>query len=222
MGKNSVVTGTHTRRPLDVMYEGVLNALGIFFVVQNLHVSPGLYGILGTASGVGLALGGVLATLFAQRIGLKRSFCLALVIEGVLVLIYARLTSFAIAMLVTVLIGMSVAFIGVTSSPMILSATPKNLTGRVMSILNPSLNLSLMVSSTLAGFLDSTVLRNFHLSAFGMIIGPIDTLLTFTGVLAVVGGIWAMVNLRGIPNPAAKGNEVPPENVCENKGPSPS
>src|SRR5205085_6970730 len=85
---------------------GALNALDIFFVTQNLHTSVSLYGLLSSVLGVGLTVGAVLAGAFAQRLGLTRTFWLALVAAGVLILVYARLTSFVPALVVLFLLGL--------------------------------------------------------------------------------------------------------------------
>jgi hypothetical protein len=50
-----------------------------------------------------------------------------------------------------------------------------------------------MLSSTLAGFLTSTVLHHFHATLLGLVFTPVDTIFTATGFLAVVGGMYVMV-----------------------------
>src|SRR5207237_6253924 len=105
---------------LIVVYEGALNALDIFFVTQNLHTSVSLYGLLSTVLGAGLMVGAVLAGAVAQRLGLTRPFWLALMAVGVLVLVYARLTSFDLALVVLFLLGLVAAMVNVVVSPLVL------------------------------------------------------------------------------------------------------
>ena len=55
---------------------------------------------------------------------------------------------------------------------------------------------ALMLSSTLAGYLVSTMLRSVHLIILGMAFGPVDTIFTVTGILALMSGIYALFSLR--------------------------
>jgi hypothetical protein len=54
------------------------------------------------------------------------------------------------------------------------------------------------LSIALAGYLASTVLHTFHATVLGIAFGPVDTIFTCAGLLAVMAGFYAMVNLRGI------------------------
>jgi MFS family permease len=183
---------------LVVFINGALNALDIFFVTQNLHTSVSLYGLLGTVQGAGLTVGAVLAGALAQRLGLTRTFWLSLVVGGVLVLVYARLTSFVPALVVLFLLGLVTTAVNVVAGPLVLHVTPRELIGRVASVLMPALNLATMLSVAVAGYLYSTVLQSFHVTLVGITFGPIDTIFTATGFLANIGGLYAMVKLRGI------------------------
>jgi hypothetical protein len=42
------------------------------------------------------------------------------------------------------------------------------------------------------------VLRGFHASVLGIALGPVDTVFTATGLLAVAGGLYARTNLRDL------------------------
>src|SRR5205085_2415498 len=119
---------------LVVFINGALNALDIFFVTQNLHTSVSLYGLLSTVLGAGLIVGALLAGALAQRLGLTRTFWLSLVVGGVLVLVYARLTSVVPALVVLFLLGMVTTAVNVVAGPLVLHVTPRELVGRVASV----------------------------------------------------------------------------------------
>ena len=55
-----------------------------------------------------------------------------------------------------------------------------------------------MLSIALAGYLESTVLYRFHATFAGITLGPVDTIFTATSILAIFGGLYAVVSLRGI------------------------
>jgi len=77
-----------------------------------------------------------------------------------------------------------------------------------MAVFNPLFSLVGMFSVAIAGYLDSTVLHNFHTRLLGISLGPIDTIFTGTGILAILGGLYAVINLRGV-KLAKEGNSPP-------------
>ncbi len=194
---------------LIVLGAGALNALDVFFVTQNLHTQVSLYGFLGSALGCGLIAGSVLAALFAQRIGVTKTFWLSVMGWGVVALVYARLTSFFPAVVVLFFLGVMNAVFNATAAPLIIQSTSRNFIGRVMAVFNPLFSLVGMFSVAIAGYLDSTVLHNFHTRLLGISLGPIDTIFTGTGILAILGGLYAMVSLHSVR--LAKESEEPPE-----------
>ncbi len=188
---------------------GSVNALDLFFVTQNLHTSASLYGVLGAANGAGALLGAVVASVFAQRIGAARMLWGALIALGVFIGVYARLTSFVPAVVISVLLGFSNSPINVAIDPLILHVTKREFVGRVMAVILPAINLASIVSIALAGLLASTLLRGFHAALLGVTFGPIDTIFTGAGILIVLGGLYAAVNLRGIHLAGERGHVEP-------------
>lgn len=140
-------------------------------------------------------------------------FWLFLLVIGAVFLIYARLTNFALAMVGTLLLGFSNAPIDIAVGPLILHVTPRKYIGRVMAVITPANSLASLVSVTLAGILASTALHGFHATFLGLTFGPIDAIFTGTGLLILIGGVYAMLNLRqvrlaGEDTPAAAPMEV--------------
>lgn len=104
---------------------GALNALDVFFVTQNLHASPKLYGLAATAIGVGALLGAVLAGALAERVGLARMMWLSLTGMGVAMLVWSRMTTFAPALGVLFVTGVLQSGLNVATVPLVLRVTPK-------------------------------------------------------------------------------------------------
>jgi MFS family permease len=177
---------------------GTLNTLGIFFVTQNLHAPAGLYGLLTSAQGVGAIAGAALVGLLAQRIGIVRNFCGALIVWGVTILVYARLTTFPPALALIFLSGFLVTAAQVAETPLFLHVTPPPFIGRAYAVFAPAISIAEVLSIVLAGYLDSTMLRHFHATVLGIILGPVDTIFTVTGLCVLGGGIYALVRLRGV------------------------
>lgn len=193
---------------------GCLNALDLFFVTGNLHTDASLYGLLGAAGGAGGLLGAVLASVFARRIGVARMFWLALTGLGVFAVVYARMTSFAPAVVANLLIGFTNGPINVAIDPLILHVTKREFVGRVMAVILPMINLASIISIALAGVLASTLLHGFHATLLGVTFGPIDTIFTGAGVLVILGGLYAAVNLRGVHLAGERGYVAPPADVA--------
>jgi MFS family permease len=183
---------------------GALNALGIFFLTQNLHAAPSFYGLLDGGYGAGALAGSMLAALYTSRLGVARTFWLSVLVLGVLILVYARLTAFWPAFVLLTVLGLPQAGLNVAMAPIFLHVTPRELIGRVSAILTPTVSLTSMVSIGLAGLLDSTVLRGFHTIFLGIHFGPVDTIFTGGGVLLLVAGLYAMVNMRGLVLPSER------------------
>ncbi|HEY7358946.1 MAG TPA: MFS transporter, partial [Ktedonobacterales bacterium] len=186
---------------------GAMNALDIFFTTQNLHTPATLYGFLGTAQGIGLIIGAILASIFAQRLGVVRMFWLSMIALGVSILVFARLTSFIPALVVLFVLGVVNAPIDVAAGPLILHATPREFVGRVMAVIAPSNALASIASTAIAGALASTVLQGFHATILDISFGPIDTIFTGTGLLMALGGLYAMIGLRGVTLAKAEASE---------------
>ena len=115
-----------------------------------------------------------------------------------MMIIYARITYFPLSLVLLLIFGMLVAGVNVATPPLILRVTPKHFLGRAMSVFNPITRLAYMLSVLLAGFLDSVVLHNFHHVVFTITFGPIDTIFTIAGVLAIISSFYAVSNLRDI------------------------
>jgi MFS family permease len=178
---------------------GALQTLGYFFITENLHASPSMYGYFGADFGVGAILGGLLVTFVGQRVGLERMLWIALVTSGIFVIVMSHLTSFPLALVAAFCFGVTATTIIVTAGPLAIDATERQFVGRVMAVINPVGRLAAFISVVLAGALVSTVLAGFHASILGIHFGAVDTIFTGTGLLAVAGGIYARMTLGATP-----------------------
>ncbi len=183
---------------------GALNTLDVFFTTGNLHAPASLYGVMGAGFGVGSLLGAILASVFAQRVGVGRMLWLSLLLSGIGVVALARMTNFGPGLVIYGLIGLFVTALNVAAGPLMLRATPRDLLGRVNSILNPAMSVAMLASTALAGYLDGVTLRDLHAKLLGVAFGPVDTIYTLAGALIILSAFVAMVGLRGVDRPAAK------------------
>ncbi len=177
---------------------GALNALGVFFVIQNLHVPGNLFGFMDAAFGIGAVAGAILASAFAQRLGEARTFWLGLLAAGIAILVLARMTNFGLGVVVLALTGLTIAPVNVVTGPLVLHVTPREFVGRVIAVINPTQALAGIISVAVAGTLASTILSGFQGTLLGISFGPIDTIFTGTGILIILGSLYAMISLRGV------------------------
>ena len=183
---------------------GALNALDIYFVITDLHISGNFYGILATVFGMGSIVGALLSSTIIKRLGAIRSFWFGLLAAGILILIFARQTNFISALVFYFLLSMPVVVVNTVVGPLILGAIPRNLLGRVISIFTPAMSLITIFSIAFSGYLASKVLNNFHVTLGIFTFGSIDTIFTGTGLLTCLGGMYACVALRKL---ASKNDE---------------
>ncbi|HEU0027048.1 MAG TPA: MFS transporter [Ktedonobacterales bacterium] len=185
---------------------GALQVLGYFFITENLHAPPSMYGYFGAVFGVGAIVGGLLVTFVSHRIGLERILWSALIASGVFVIVMSHLTNFPPAMVAAFFFGVTATSILIAGGALSIDATERPFIGRVTAVLNPVGRLAAFVSVMLAGSLVSTVLDGFHATVFGVTFGPVNAVFTGTGLLAVAGGVYAWFTL-GSPSPADRDNE---------------
>jgi MFS family permease len=175
---------------------GALQTLGYFFITGNLHAPATAYGLFGAIFGLGAVAGGALVTLLGQRIGLTRVLWIALVTAGTFVIVMSHLTSLAAALVAAFLFGVTATSIIIVAGPLAVDATERAFVGRVTAVINPVGRLAAFFSVIIAGYLVSVPLQNFHASVLGIIhFGPVNTVFTFTGLLAVAGGLYARASL---------------------------
>jgi MFS family permease len=180
-----------------------LNALDVFFVSENLHAAPKWFGTLGMALGAGNIVGALLAGALAGRLGLSRVYWLGLLLTGCGLVAYSRTGNLAVAVAVLFTVGIPVAAVNSIAGPMILQVTPRQFLGRVLSVLNPALQLAGILSIAVASYLASTVLRGLDATVAGVHFGRIDTIFGAGGIMIVVSALYARAALRTAEAPPA-------------------
>lgn len=196
---------------------GSMETLGYFFITENLHAPASDYGLLGADFGIGAIVGALLVTFFGERIGLARLFWVALASSGIFVIVMSHLTSLFPALVAAFFFGISTTSIIVSASPLALDATSQEFVGRVMAVINPIGRLAALVSVLTAGVLVSTVLRGMNVNLIGLHFGPVDTVLTGMGALALAGGLYTRAHLQRLigEQSKAKAAESAPEASLE-------
>nr|WP_275422647.1 hypothetical protein [Actinocatenispora thailandica] len=152
---------------------------------------------MGMAEGVGSVVGALGAAAIAARLGNARVFSIGLVLIGLGTMVYARMPALLAGLVVIVVLAVPLGAINSVLSPILLDATPSRLLGRVVSVLNPIQQVASLAGVAVAGWLASTVLLGFGTDVAGVHLGRLDTVLLAAGLLVLIGGVYAMVALRG-------------------------
>ncbi|MFB9370015.1 MFS transporter [Kitasatospora albolonga] len=194
---------------------GALSALNVFFVTDNLHVSAQLYGYLGTATGIGGILGALASGRVVERIGARRAAWAALLVSGILLVVYSRQSAFLPAMALLFVVALPLTVLNSALSPLLLDAAPAEFRARVMAVFYPATRLASMIGAVLAGWIAGTGLDGFRATLLGMRFGPIDTVLVAAGIVIVLAGVYARSALpvldRGDGATAGPSPDRPPE-----------
>jgi len=193
---------------------GAINTLNVFFMRSNLHTSSNWMGTLNAALGFGSIVGALLAAKFAGWLGESRVFSLGVVITGLGVVIYSRLGSLPVAIALFALIGIPLAAVNVVINPLMLRATPKELIGRVSTVMNPLVNLASIISMAIAGFLASTVLHHLHVVVAGVTFTRIDAIFAVSGLLMLGAGVASVKPMRASTVRAAQAAPEEQESVA--------
>jgi MFS family permease len=180
---------------------GALNALEVYFVPENLHVSASWFGTLEALFGAGTIAGALLGGRIGDRAGHARVFRSSLLLFGLLLIVYSRATDIQVAAIVSVLFGMSLGALNSVASPLIIQQVPRDHLGRVMSVFEPVSQLASLFAVAMSGLLAGTLIDGFHQQWAGMQFGRIDIIFLAGGVCTVATGIYAFVALRSAPLP---------------------
>jgi MFS family permease len=202
IGRSRVLQAVMVTALVATLGTGALNALGVFFVTETLHTDAKFYGTLDMGEGIGAIAGALVAGAVAARLGSERVVWLGLLLTGVGIIVWARLSNLVAAVVVVGLIGVPVAAINTAIGPLTLGATPREYIGRVFAIFNPAQQLAAILSIAAAGWLASTVLLGFHATIGPVHLGRIDTVFTGSAVLILAGAAYAAVALRRPDSPA--------------------
>jgi len=185
-----------------------LTALNVFFVTgrENLNAPPALYGLVGASLGVGTLVGSLIGSKIVGWFGFVQVFWGSLLAEGLLILIYTRLTIFPAALVVLFLLGIPIVAVNIASGSLYYRVTPRDVLARTTAARVSIISVAALIGSTLAGYLASTLLIKLHVNALGTVFGPVDTIILGGGVFALIAGLYALLTVHYTappPEPAA-------------------
>jgi MFS family permease len=198
-----------------------LDTLNVFFVSRNLHSSAHLYGYLGMALGVGGVIGALCTGPMVRRFGARNVTWAGIVVLGALLAAYSRQTAFPAGLVLLFLFAIPETLVNTAVAPLLLGAAPRKYVGRTAAVFNPVNQLAGMTATVVAGWLLSSVLRNFSGSIGGLRLGPVDLIFLVSGALIIASGLYARVALRQAEVAAPAAEARPDRPVPDSAGSTP-
>jgi uncharacterized membrane protein len=159
------------------------------------------------AFGIGAIGGALSAGRVAQWLSARRTTWICLLFSGALFVAYSRQTNIWCGVVLIFVAAIPITMLNTAITPLLLASTPRESLGKMIAVFNPINQLASMLSVVVAGWLASTVLRNFAVSLAGLRFGPIDTIFSVSGLLIVIAGGYALIAL---PRQAAEPATVAP------------
>ena len=155
---------------------GALNALNIVFASSNLHMATAFYGVITAVSGLGGLLGIILAGILSKWISPRQLLSGSALLIGVGFAIYSFQSWYVAGLIICFLMSLPQGGIPVAFGPLLLSATPKMMMGRVQSVVDTSMSGVSLISVVLAGYLGQFL--------------PVGVILTGCGILIAMAGLF--------------------------------
>jgi MFS family permease len=132
-----------------VLVAGALNVLTVVAALQLLGTGDGGVGALVAAIGIGGLLGAVPALALAHRTRLTTTLVLGLLLWGLPIAVVGLVTSFPVALLMFALVGAGNTLVDVSAITLLQRATPVELIGRVLGVLESVAIASVAVGAAL-------------------------------------------------------------------------
>jgi MFS family permease len=134
---------------------GALSVLDVVFVTRALHLQSATVGLLLTASGLGELSGGILMSVFGNRMGRRYHLVLGLtvIVGGTAFLGYAVAPNLWVAAVALAVVGLMFPPIIVSFMTMVQWVTDDAFMGRVNSVINTSMAVMMIMSLVSGGAL---------------------------------------------------------------------
>ncbi|GHO47363.1 MFS transporter [Ktedonospora formicarum] len=188
-------------------------AMNSLFITQNLHASPGLYGVLESTTSIGTLVVTIVVASLLSRFKIAKLAGIGCIFSGILLFVYARQTQVTPALVLYGLMGMVQRGTGLLLFPLLLQFVPAHLTARFQAATSIVLGLADIAVVALVSYLAS-ILYHTHFILFGHSWDPIDTLYASGSLLIILAGLLFM-RLRIPPMPKKQRITTPlPEHVA--------
>jgi predicted MFS family arabinose efflux permease len=181
--RNRLVKGAMVQ--LTVLY-CVFAALSILAIglAEEIGLKPTQFGFLLAAAGVGLILGAGILGHWEEFFHERPLPLLGFLAMAAVLLAFSFINYLWLGLLLSVLLGLGAALIGVPMQTLVQTQTPPSMRGKVFGVQNNILNIALSVPLALAGLLADAV--------------GLRTVLVAMSIISASAGIWAWRSTRKV------------------------
>lgn len=168
---------------LTVLY-AVLGALSILAIglAEDIGLKPTQFGFLLAATGVGLALGAGILGHWEEFFHNRPLPLIGFLGMAVVLLLFTFVQHLWLGLVLSILLGIGAALIGVPMQTLIQAQTPSSMRGKVFGVQNNLLNIALSLPLAIAGLLADAV--------------GLRTVLVGMSLTAALAGFWAWRSTR--------------------------
>jgi MFS family permease len=163
------------------MFAMTYQSLTPVFAQDVLGQSKSAIGAMLTAAGIGALAGSVCVAAYGERFGRPRVSAVAAIVFSLLIVGFAGVRSYPLALVVLVIVGAAGAVYSVVNSTVVQAQTPREMQGRVMGVYQMTWNVQLFGSLLIGGLAD-LVGAPLALAVAGMLsAGIVGALITVRG-----------------------------------------
>jgi MFS family permease len=181
--KNRVLSSALMQLTILYCVFAALSVLAIGLAAE-IGLKPTQFGFLLAAAGVGLILGAAILGQWGERLHHQPLPLVGFISMGLVLMVFSFVNYLWLGLLLSFLLGVGAAFVGVPMQTLIQVQTPPDMRGKVFGVQNNVVNIALSLPLAIAGLLADAV--------------GLQQVLIGMGITVIVLGLWAWRNTQEV------------------------
>jgi MFS family permease len=181
--KNRVLSSALLQLTILYCVFAALSVLAIGLAAE-IGLKPTQFGFLLAAAGVGLILGAAILGQWGDRLHHQPLPLVGFISMGLVLMVFSFVNYLWLGLLLSFLLGVGAAFVGVPMQTLIQVQTPPDMRGKVFGVQNNVVNIALSLPLAIAGLLADAV--------------GLQQVLIGMGITVIVLGLWAWRNTQQV------------------------
>jgi MFS family permease len=181
--KNRVLSSALMQLTILYCVFAALSVLAIGLAAE-IGLKPTQFGFLLAAAGVGLILGAAILGQWGDRLHHQPLPLIGFISMGLVLMVFSFVNYLWLGLLLSFLLGVGAAFVGVPMQTLIQVQTPPDMRGKVFGVQNNVVNIALSLPLAIAGLLADAI--------------GLQQVLIGMGITVIVLGLWAWRNTQQV------------------------
>jgi MFS family permease len=181
--KNRVLSSALMQLTILYCVFAALSVLAISLAAE-IGLKPTQFGFLLAAAGVGLILGAAILGQWGDRLHHQPLPLIGFISMGLVLMVFSFVNYLWLGLLLSFLLGVGAAFVGVPMQTLIQVQTPPDMRGKVFGVQNNVVNIALSLPLAIAGLLADAI--------------GLQQVLIGMGITVIVLGLWAWRNTQQV------------------------